>query len=54
MFIEKDELIHLICSHCEFYKESEKDLECGAFKILRRLLEKEIIKPENIKDVLSE
>jgi hypothetical protein len=44
-------LIELICKHCEFYKESDKELECGAFKILKRLLEKEVITPEEINDV---
>jgi hypothetical protein len=50
--LEKDFLIDLICKHCEFYKESERDLECGAFKILKGLLEKGVITPEEIKDVL--
>jgi hypothetical protein len=50
--LDKDSLIELICKHCDFYKESEKDLECGAFKILRELLEKDVITPEEIKDVL--
>lgn len=52
MVLEKDYLIDLICKHCEFYKESEKELERGAFKILRELLEKGVITPEEIKDVL--
>jgi len=50
--LDKDFLIELICKHCDFYKESEKDLECGAFKILRELLEKGVITPEEIKNVL--
>jgi hypothetical protein len=50
--LDKDSLIDLICNHCEFYKESERELECGAFKILRELLEKGVIAPEEIKDVL--
>ncbi len=49
---DKDFLIELICKHCEFYKESEKELECGAFKILKGLLEKGLITPEEIRDVL--
>jgi hypothetical protein len=52
MALDKDSLIHLICKHCEFYKESEKDLECGAYKILKGLLEKGAITPEEIEDVL--
>ena len=52
MNLDKDALIHLICEHCEFYKESDKDLECGAYKILKALLEKGRITPEEISDVL--
>lgn len=50
--MEKEALIRLICSHCDFYKESEKDLECGAFKILKALLEKGVLTPEVVEDVL--
>jgi len=50
--LDKDSLIDLICNHCEFYKESDKDLECGAYKILKGLIEKGHITPEQIKDVL--
>ena len=52
--MDKDFLINLICKHCEFYKESDKELECGAFKILKGLLEKGIIVPEDIEDALWE
>jgi hypothetical protein len=52
MSLDKDSLINLICKHCEFYKESDKDLECGAFKILKGLLEKGAITPEEIENVL--
>ncbi len=51
--LDKDSLIELICRHCEFYKESDKDLECGAYKILKKLLEKGVITPKEIKDVLA-
>ena len=52
MTFDKDTLIDLICKHCEFYKESDKDLECGAYKILKALLEEGAITPEEIEDVL--
>jgi hypothetical protein len=52
MVLDKEFLIDLICKHCEFYKESDKDLECGAYKILKGLLEKGAITPEEIEDVL--
>lgn len=52
MSLDKESLIRLICSHCDFYKESEKDLECGAFKILKSLLEKGTLTPEEIEHAL--
>ncbi len=54
MALDKDSLIDLICKHCDFYKESEKDLECGAYKILKGLLEKGVITPEQILDATRE
>ena len=48
--LDKKNLVHLICKHCDFYKESDKDLECGAYKILKGLLEKGVITPEQIID----
>lgn len=52
MAFDQEFLIGLICKHCEFYKETDKDLECGAFKILKGLLEKGIINPEEIRNVI--
>jgi hypothetical protein len=52
MAFDKEFLIELICKHCEFYKESDKELECGAFKILKGLLEKGVVTPEEIRDAL--
>jgi hypothetical protein len=54
MGLDKGALIKLICHHCEFYKESDKDLECGAFRILRALLNKGVITPREIEDALRE
>jgi len=54
LVLDKESLIDLICKHCEFYKDSDKELECGAFKILKGLLEKGVITPEKIIDVLRE
>lgn len=51
MNLSKDELTELICKRCDFYKESEKDLECGAYKILKGLLEKGLVTPEEIDHV---
>jgi hypothetical protein len=54
MKLDKESLVDLICKHCEFYKESDKDLECGAYKILKKLLEKGMITPEEMTDALRE
>ena len=43
-----------ICQVCDFYKESEADLECGAYKILRQLLLKKVITPEEIIHALED
>lgn len=52
--LDKESLIKLICEQCDFYKESEKDLECGAFKILKGLLRQKRITPEDIRHALRE
>jgi len=52
MILEKESLVNLICRQCQFFKDSDKDLECGAFKILKGLLEKGVITPEEITDVI--
>ena len=54
MGLDKQSLINLICKHCDFYKESDKELECGAFRILKGLLEKGVITPEQILDATRE
>ena len=54
MALDKESLIDLICKHCDFYKESDKELECGAFQILKGLLKKGVITPEQILDATRE
>ena len=54
MALDKESLVHLVCEHCDFYKESDKNLECGALKILKGLLEKGVITPEQIIDASRE
>jgi hypothetical protein len=49
----KQALVALICGECQFYKESDADLECGAFVILERLLLEGKISPADIDRVLS-
>jgi len=52
MVLAKEDLIDLICKRCDFYKESDKDLECGAYKILKGLLKKGIVTPQQINDAI--
>jgi hypothetical protein len=52
MALDKESLIDLICKHCEFYKESGKNLDCGACKILEGPLAIGAMMPEEIEDVL--
>jgi hypothetical protein len=47
---EKNSCVALICTHCEFFKEDEVELECAAFKVLKNMLQKGRITPEEIKD----
>ena len=50
----KDGLIDLACRDCEFWKEDERDYECGARALLRVLLEKNVISIEEIIGAVSE
>lgn len=50
---KKKPYVALICSHCEFFKEDDIDLECAAFKILKSMLQKGIITQEEIKDAFK-
>jgi hypothetical protein len=52
MVFDKEYLEELICRSCDFYKESDKELECGAYKILKALLEKGVITPEEVSDAI--
>jgi hypothetical protein len=49
----KEALVALLCRECQFFKESDADLECGAFVILERLLQEGKIRPEDIDRVLG-
>ncbi len=48
-----DPCVNLICTHCEFFKEDDIALECAAFKVLKNMLQKGIITPEEIKDAFK-
>lgn len=47
---EKNPYVTLICAHCQFFKEDDIELECAAFKVLKEMLQKGRITPEEIKD----
>ncbi|MFO7968394.1 MAG: hypothetical protein R6U44_12440 [Archaeoglobaceae archaeon] len=42
------DFVKLICSCCDFYKESDEGLECGAFKILRYFIQNGKISLEEV------
>jgi len=52
--ITKEGLIDLVCRDCEFWKEDERDYECGALVLLRTLLEKNVLSIEDIVRAASE
>jgi hypothetical protein len=49
----KDPYIALICTHCEFFKEDDIELECAAFKALKSMLQRGIITPDEIENVFN-
>ncbi len=48
---EKNPCVAMICTRCQFFKEDDLELECAAFKILKNMIKKGKITPE---DILSE
>ena len=40
--------VSLICTHCQFFKEDDIELECAAFKVLKNMLQRGKITPEDI------
>jgi hypothetical protein len=45
---EVNPYVSLICTHCQFFIEDDIELECAAFKILKNMLQKGKITPEEI------
>jgi hypothetical protein len=46
-----EQTVELLCSDCPFYHpDREEELECGSFRILRRLIETGVVTPEQIVD----
>ena len=50
----KDGVIDLACRDCDFWKEDERNYECGARALLRILLEKNVVSIEEILRAVSE
>mgnify|MGYP001390273075 CR=1 FL=1 len=50
----KDGMIDLICRDCEFWKEDDRDYECGSFKLMKMLIEKDVLSAEEIINAASE
>jgi hypothetical protein len=46
--ISKKELIGVVCGVCDFYKKTDEQLECGALKIIRILIEKGKLNMEDL------
>jgi len=49
-----DGLIDLACRDCDFWKEDDRDYECGARALLGLLLQKKVISVEEIIRAVSE
>lgn len=49
---ETDPYVTLICTHCEFFKEDDFELECAAFKVLKKMLCEGRITPLEIEDAI--
>ncbi|MCL7474488.1 MAG: hypothetical protein SCH39_11915 [Methanosarcinales archaeon] len=45
-------LVEFICHDCDFFKPDEKILECFAFKIVKNLLRKRVVSPQEVLDAL--
>lgn len=52
--MSKEGLIDLVCRDCEFWKENERDYECGALALLRTLLQKNVLSIKEIVGAISE
>lgn len=48
------DLRELLCGDCEFFNpEEDEELECASFKLLRRLVEKGLVTPEDLLDAAA-
>lgn len=48
------DIVRIACSDCPFYKEGEdEELECGAFRLLRRLLLRKVVTVQAILEAVQ-
>ncbi|MCL7475470.1 MAG: hypothetical protein M8352_05445 [ANME-2 cluster archaeon] len=47
-------LVEFICQDCDFFKPDEEILECFAFKIVKNLLRKGVVSPQEVLDALRQ
>jgi NMD protein affecting ribosome stability and mRNA decay len=51
------ELINTVCHKCNFYAEDqeywEREYECGAYKLVRQMVEEDLITVEKIEDIFT-
>ena len=53
--LNDEDLTRLICSDCPFYKEGvDEELECGAYHLLVRLINRKVLSPEAILDAVKD
>ncbi len=45
----QEDFASLICAKCQFYKQEDEQLECGAFQALRELLKSEVITIDEVR-----
>lgn len=46
--------VELFCRDCDFFREDERTLACSALRILRRLLSRGLLRPEDILDAVRD
>lgn len=50
----KEGIIDLVCRDCDFWKEDERDYECGARALISTLIAKDVLSIEEIIRAVSE
>ena len=53
-FATHEGAVELFCRDCDFFKEDERVMECNALKVLRKLLQKGLLKAEDLREAVRE